>query len=148
MDCYVDNRDDSYLLLPARIVAGHLEPNARLSHPTIAICPTKPNHRFPSRDRNHLRQHFAGWRPPAFLYFLPIFSCGDEDLDLLARGRQGSHQLDGLGRFHTLRSDGGRRKTNTAGMRDPTDRKVQLSETPPYWARPSVPLGYHRPVWP
>ena len=25
---------------------------------------------------------------------------------------------------------------------------VQLSETPPYWARPSVPLGYHRSVWP
>jgi crotonobetainyl-CoA:carnitine CoA-transferase CaiB-like acyl-CoA transferase len=25
---------------------------------------------------------------------------------------------------------------------------VRLSETPPYWARPSVPLGYHRPVWP
>jgi len=25
---------------------------------------------------------------------------------------------------------------------------VQLSETPPYWARPSVPIGYHRPVWP
>src|SRR5262245_20633167 len=25
---------------------------------------------------------------------------------------------------------------------------VQLSETTPYWARPSVPLGYHRPVWP
>jgi crotonobetainyl-CoA:carnitine CoA-transferase CaiB-like acyl-CoA transferase len=25
---------------------------------------------------------------------------------------------------------------------------VQLSETSPYWARPSVPLGYHRPVWP
>jgi crotonobetainyl-CoA:carnitine CoA-transferase CaiB-like acyl-CoA transferase len=25
---------------------------------------------------------------------------------------------------------------------------VQLSETPPYWARPSVPLGYHKPVWP
>jgi crotonobetainyl-CoA:carnitine CoA-transferase CaiB-like acyl-CoA transferase len=25
---------------------------------------------------------------------------------------------------------------------------VQLSETAPYWARPSVPLGYHRPVWP
>src|SRR5882762_8210484 len=25
---------------------------------------------------------------------------------------------------------------------------VQLSETLPYWARPSVPLGYHRPVWP
>jgi hypothetical protein len=25
---------------------------------------------------------------------------------------------------------------------------VQLSESPPYWARPSVPLGYHRPVWP
>jgi crotonobetainyl-CoA:carnitine CoA-transferase CaiB-like acyl-CoA transferase len=25
---------------------------------------------------------------------------------------------------------------------------VQLPETPPYWARPSVPLGYHQPVWP
>jgi crotonobetainyl-CoA:carnitine CoA-transferase CaiB-like acyl-CoA transferase len=25
---------------------------------------------------------------------------------------------------------------------------VQLSETPPYWARPSVPLGYHQPTWP
>ena len=25
---------------------------------------------------------------------------------------------------------------------------VQLSETPPRWARPSVPLGYHQPVWP
>ncbi len=25
---------------------------------------------------------------------------------------------------------------------------VQLSETPPYWVRPSVPLGYHRPEWP
>ena len=25
---------------------------------------------------------------------------------------------------------------------------VQLSETRPYWARPSVPLGYHKPVWP
>jgi crotonobetainyl-CoA:carnitine CoA-transferase CaiB-like acyl-CoA transferase len=25
---------------------------------------------------------------------------------------------------------------------------VRLSETPPYWARPAVPLGYHEPVWP
>ncbi|HZT86748.1 MAG TPA: CoA transferase [Stellaceae bacterium] len=25
---------------------------------------------------------------------------------------------------------------------------VQLSETPPYWARPTVPLGYHEPAWP
>ena len=25
---------------------------------------------------------------------------------------------------------------------------VELSETGPYWARPSVPLGYHEPVWP
>lgn len=25
---------------------------------------------------------------------------------------------------------------------------VQLSETPPHWARPAVPLSYHQPVWP
>jgi crotonobetainyl-CoA:carnitine CoA-transferase CaiB-like acyl-CoA transferase len=25
---------------------------------------------------------------------------------------------------------------------------LRLSETPPRWARPSVPLGYHEPVWP
>ena len=25
---------------------------------------------------------------------------------------------------------------------------VQLSETPPYWARPTVPLGFHEAVWP
>ncbi|MBI3517035.1 MAG: CoA transferase [Proteobacteria bacterium] len=25
---------------------------------------------------------------------------------------------------------------------------VQLSETPPRWARPTVPLGHHKPVWP
>jgi hypothetical protein len=25
---------------------------------------------------------------------------------------------------------------------------VQLSETPPYWVRPSVPLRYHKPEWP
>jgi crotonobetainyl-CoA:carnitine CoA-transferase CaiB-like acyl-CoA transferase len=25
---------------------------------------------------------------------------------------------------------------------------VQMSETPPFWARPPVPLGHHRPEWP
>ena len=25
---------------------------------------------------------------------------------------------------------------------------VRLSETRPFWARPSVPLGYNKPVWP
>ena len=25
---------------------------------------------------------------------------------------------------------------------------LQLSETQPYWERPTVPLGYHQPVWP
>jgi hypothetical protein len=25
---------------------------------------------------------------------------------------------------------------------------VRLSETPPYWGRPSVPLGHDQPVWP
>jgi hypothetical protein len=25
---------------------------------------------------------------------------------------------------------------------------LRLSETPPRWARPTVPLGYHLPEWP
>ena len=25
---------------------------------------------------------------------------------------------------------------------------LELSETKPYWARPTVPLGHHEPVWP
>jgi hypothetical protein len=25
---------------------------------------------------------------------------------------------------------------------------LKLSETPPRWARPTVPLGYHKPQWP
>ena len=25
---------------------------------------------------------------------------------------------------------------------------VRLSETPPFWARPAVPLGWHEPAWP
>jgi hypothetical protein len=25
---------------------------------------------------------------------------------------------------------------------------VALSETPPRWTRPPVPLGYHPPIWP
>jgi crotonobetainyl-CoA:carnitine CoA-transferase CaiB-like acyl-CoA transferase len=25
---------------------------------------------------------------------------------------------------------------------------IQMSETQPFWARPTVPLGYHQPVWP
>ena len=25
---------------------------------------------------------------------------------------------------------------------------VRLSETPPHWTRPSVPLGHNQPIWP
>jgi hypothetical protein len=25
---------------------------------------------------------------------------------------------------------------------------VRLSKAPPYWARPSLPLGYNEPAWP
>jgi crotonobetainyl-CoA:carnitine CoA-transferase CaiB-like acyl-CoA transferase len=25
---------------------------------------------------------------------------------------------------------------------------IRLSETPPYWSRPPVPLGTHAPAWP
>jgi crotonobetainyl-CoA:carnitine CoA-transferase CaiB-like acyl-CoA transferase len=35
-----------------------------------------------------------------------------------------------------------------SGRLDHLKPVVQLSETPAYWARPSVPLGYHRPEWP
>lgn len=35
-----------------------------------------------------------------------------------------------------------------AGMITHLRPVVKLSETPPYWARPPVPLGFHRPEWP
>ena len=44
---------------------------------------------------------------------------------------------------HAGRSRATRRSAGCA-----ISRRVQLSETPPRWARPSVPLGYHEPVWP
>jgi hypothetical protein len=36
----------------------------------------------------------------------------------------------------------------TAGQLTHLAPTVRLSETQPYWARPTVPLGYHDPVWP
>ena len=36
----------------------------------------------------------------------------------------------------------------TAGRLDHLGPTLQLSETQPYWARPTVPLGFHEPVWP
>ena len=36
----------------------------------------------------------------------------------------------------------------TAGQLQHLGPTLQLSETQPYWARPTVPLGYHDPVWP
>jgi crotonobetainyl-CoA:carnitine CoA-transferase CaiB-like acyl-CoA transferase len=35
-----------------------------------------------------------------------------------------------------------------AGMIEHLKPVVQMSETPPRWARPPVPLGHHRPEWP
>jgi crotonobetainyl-CoA:carnitine CoA-transferase CaiB-like acyl-CoA transferase len=35
-----------------------------------------------------------------------------------------------------------------AGMIGHLEPVVQMSETPPRWARPPVPLGHHRPEWP
>ena len=36
----------------------------------------------------------------------------------------------------------------TAGRLEHLGPTLQLSETQPYWARPTVPLGHHDPVWP
>ncbi len=36
----------------------------------------------------------------------------------------------------------------TAGQLKHLGPTLQLSETQPHWARPTVPLGYHDPVWP
>ena len=36
----------------------------------------------------------------------------------------------------------------TAGQLQHLGPTLQLSETQPYWARPTVPLGHHDPVWP
>ena len=46
-----------------------------------------------------------------------------------------------VGRWSTVSNAPGGRLQHLAPV-------LQLSETQPYWARPSVPLGYHDPVWP
>ena len=50
-------------------------------------------------------------------------------------------------------TDGDLQRWSTAsetpsGRLDHLKPVVELSETPAYWARPSVPLGFHRPEWP
>jgi hypothetical protein len=48
---------------------------------------------------------------------------------------------DDIARWSTTSDTPGGRLTHLAPV-------VRMSETPPRWARPSVPLGYHEPVWP
>src|SRR5437764_4014123 len=68
-------------------------------------------------------------------------------------GRRSSYfRTQGAFRAYEERS---RKPTSTAGRSRATTRSGGCaisgppcaSETPPYWARPSVPLGHHEPVW-
>jgi len=61
--------------------------------------------------------------------------------DSALRGVPKEFEPDELARW-TITSD------TPAGRLHHLGPVLRLSETPPRWARPSVPLGYHQPVWP
>ncbi|HWB45448.1 MAG TPA: CoA transferase [Hyphomicrobiaceae bacterium] len=71
---------------------------------------------------------------------------------------QTGHWLKGLGRlehgFAASEPEGEEITALSEEMETPTGRlsfirhAAHLSETPPFWARPSVPLGTHAPLWP
>ncbi|MBM3218452.1 MAG: CoA transferase [Candidatus Rokubacteria bacterium] len=69
---------------------------------------------------------------------------------LVGRGQVPESQLQGVPK--ELTADDLKRwsmSSDTPGGRlDHLGPVIRLSETPPRWARPSVPLGYHEPVWP
>ena len=69
-----------------------------------------------------------------------IVDLGEVPLDALAAVPE-EFRAEELDRWSTT-------TTTPSGLLRHLKPVVQLSETPPYWARPSVPLGYHPPVWP
>ena len=71
---------------------------------------------------------------------------------------QTGHWIRGLGRDRraclrpipasTTCATGWRRATSGFGKLTAVRHAATMSETPPRWARPSVPLGTHEPRWP
>ena len=69
---------------------------------------------------------------------------------LVDRGQVPENELGDVPTDFTPEEIEGWRTTSevTAGQLKHLGPTLQLSETQPYWARPTVPLGYHDPVWP
>jgi len=69
---------------------------------------------------------------------------------LVGRGQVPDTDLkDVPGEFTSAELDRWSMESNTpVGRLQHLGPVVRLSETPPHWARPSVPLGYNEPVWP
>jgi crotonobetainyl-CoA:carnitine CoA-transferase CaiB-like acyl-CoA transferase len=69
---------------------------------------------------------------------------------LVARGEVPETQLKGVPKEFTARElERWTTSSDTpAGRLHHLGPVVRMSETPPRWARPAVPLGYHPPVWP
>ena len=69
---------------------------------------------------------------------------------LVGRGQVPDAELDDVpDQFTTMELEGWSMASDTpAGRLHHLGPVVRLSETPPRWARPSVPLGYNEPVWP
>src|SRR5262249_7289201 len=69
---------------------------------------------------------------------------------LVGRGQVPETQLENVPKgFTTLELERWSMTSDTpVGRLTHLARVLRLSETPPRWARPSVPLGYHEPVWP
>jgi len=69
---------------------------------------------------------------------------------LVGRGQVPDAELDDVpDQFTPMELEGWSMASDTpAGRLHHLGPVVRLSETPPRWARPSVPLGYNEPVWP
>ena len=69
---------------------------------------------------------------------------------LVGRGQVPQTQLEDVPKeFTPAELEGWTTRSDTPGGRlHHLAPVLRLSETPPRWARPSVPLGYHEPVWP
>ena len=70
------------------------------------------------------------------------------EADKEARTNPGFGQVDVARWVYVAETDAKAKQDSEEGLLRHLKPVVHMSETPPFWARPAVPLGYHRPAWP